>query len=152
MSVYDKSGAQGGDEHIDQLAQHISNYHGVSPELLRFLEGERASRDAVAAGLERVWARLDTMEREQRHAERDAAMERGIGMEARIKQQAAIHHEIATVRAEQRATRTALIVFGLILAAAIGLVILLLVDRYVLAGLARLWAGAGLALLLRGRP
>lgn len=120
--------------------------HGIDGEvLLRHLDGERQSRDAMVDALERVWGRLDAMEHRARRSERDAALERGIDFEARIKRQYELDKQLALLRYW---------LAGLTIALLVALAVLgwLTVDRFSALSLLRYVAGGALAWgLFRGR-
>lgn len=100
----DASGGQTGDVTTgDSAGGNI--YHGLDPVLLRYLEGERNSRDASALAIIRIHERLDGMDKAARRAEHDAAMERAIDFEARLKRQAQMDGEFAVLRAGQALAR-----------------------------------------------
>ncbi len=109
---------------------------------LRLIDVLQRQSDALTGRLDvlqhqsdALTSRLAALEREWRQAEQDAAMERGIGMEARIKQQFAILAELA-------AHRRSINLLALVVIVALAAICLLLADRYILGAVARLWFDA----------
>ena len=116
-STVDASGAQMGDvTSRDAAGRDIVHYGPDLDALLRFVEGTRNSTDALAAAVVRVHERLAEMDRAQRRAEMDAAHERGIDFEARLKRQAQLDADIAALRRWLVSLTLAVIAIGLILA------------------------------------
>lgn len=92
--------------------------HGVDLDaLLRFVEGVRSSNDALAASVVRLHERIAEMDRADRRAEQDAAMERAIDFEARLARQARLDQEIDRLRRWLMGLTVAIIVVLAILAA-----------------------------------
>jgi hypothetical protein len=129
-----KHTGQSGDHTIDNAAGR-DIIHGINGEvLLRHLDGERQSRDAMVDALERVWGRLDQMEHRARHADRDAAMERGIDFEARLKRQYELDRQLTILRRW---------LAGLTIALFVALIVIgwLTVDRFAALSVLRFWMG-----------
>ncbi len=104
--IHKGEGNQGGDESYGDLAGGNIYKQGIPPEvLLRHLDGERQSRDAFAAALERLWLRVDEMQREQRERDKDAALERGIDFDARVKRQFMLDTELSDIKRGQQDLR-----------------------------------------------
>lgn len=120
-SAIDLSGSATGDVGMGDAAGR-DIYHGVpADDLLRHLDSERQSRDAMAAMLQRMWERLDRMER----AASDA---RAIDMESRLARQARLDADLAAIRAEYAAAwywiRVALVMALLAIALALAILAL----------------------------
>lgn len=131
---------QSGDHTVGQAAGG-NIIHGIDGDaLLRHLDSERQSRDAMVDALERVWGRLDTMERDTRKAERDAALERGIDFEARLKRQYELDRQLTLLR-RWLAALTLVLLFSL------GVLAWLTIDRFAALSLVRLWVGGAAALV-----
>jgi hypothetical protein len=145
VAIYD---SQSGDHTSRDAAGRDITHIGIDGDtLLRHLDGERQSRDAMVDALERVWGRLDAMDVSARKADRDAALERGIDFEARIKRQYELDRQLAILRRW---------LGGLTIAVAVALAVALALawDRLAALALLRIWLGGGAALawaLVRGR-
>lgn len=96
-STMDAAGQQVGEQQIQAAGGNITHYQ-LDPSLLRYLEGERSSRDAQAAAIVRLYEELAELRKERRRDADDAAKERGIDFEARLKRQAQLDAELARIR------------------------------------------------------
>ena len=148
-SVLDFSRSQTGDVATGDVAGgNIENRHGFSgDEVQRLLETQKEFSLSMVSAFERVWTRIDQMERERRKGERDAAMERGIDFESRLKRQAALdayHLELDRQLGINRRWLAALTV-GFV--AAFVVLALLAYDRYVFVSVARAWFDVALAVV-----
>ena len=108
-SNVDFTGSQSGDHTARDAAGRDIVYQGLDPTLLRYLEGERNSRDALAAIVIEVRKEIADMRLDAHKADRDAAMERGIDFDARLKRQAALDARLDAL--ERRFTWMAAVVF-----------------------------------------
>lgn len=150
--LLDFRGAQTGDVGLGQAAGGDITISGVDgAAMLRYLDGERASRDAQAAAVIRLHEDLAELRKEQRRAQQDAAIERAIDFESRLKRQAALDARLERLEAEQRRLRRVLVVFGFAILVALAVGALLVWERYAGLAVLRLWLGGGLALLSAGR-
>jgi hypothetical protein len=141
-AIYNAPEQQVGEQQITAAGGDI--VHGIDPAMLeRHLDAERKSRDLMAEMLERLWRRIDAMEGERRRDAEDAARERGIDFEARLKRQGLLDTDLAVIRWW---------LVALTVAWAVGIVAWALlawrvfVPPFDAAALLRLWLGAALAL------
>lgn len=132
MAVYDKGSSQGGDEHIENLAG--GNIGVTGAEIRQILEGQQEFGMSMVAAYEKAYSDLSGQIRElakaQREAERDAAMERGIDFESRLKRQAALDARLSLMI-------WWLVLLSVVVCGAVAIEVWLVVDRGDAAGLVR---------------
>lgn len=118
-SALDLSRGQTGDVTTgDSIGGDVYHY-GLDPTLARYLEGERNSRDAMATAVIRLHEDLAELRREARERDQDAALERGIDFEARLKRQAQLDADLLALRRWLTSLTLAILAVALVLAAVV---------------------------------